>query len=304
MMSQQTVDAHLGPDTPTEGSAAEAPANPWAAMVRATLARRSALIGGIVLVLFIVMAITSLFYTPYDPIRPADAARLAPPSLDHWFGTDQLGRDIFSRVMVGSRVTILVGFGAVTLAAVVGTALGVVSAYYGGKADGLIMRLMDIVLAFPGLLFALIVAAVMGPGIISVIIAVGFAGVPNFARVARGAALAIKDDEYVLSARATGCRDARILVSHILPNIMASVMVLATLYLAISVLIAATLSFLGVGVPPPHPELGGMTSGGRDVVATAWWVSTLPGSMIMLFVLAVNLVGDGIRDALDPNLRL
>lgn len=277
---------------------------PWRELWRRTLQRRSAVLGLAVLLLFFAVAALSLVYTPYDPLHQDIELGLAPPSLAHPFGTDELGRDILSRIMAGSRITITVGFGAVAICAIAGTTLGMLAGYYRGWIDALVMRIMDILLAFPGLLFALIVAAVLRPGVMSVILAVGTAGIPNFARVARGGVLALREEEYVVAARTVGASNLRILFRHIAPNVTASVIVLATLYIAFAVLIASALSFLGVGVPPPYPEWGAMTNTGRHIIATAWWVSTFPGLMIMIFVLAVNLLGDGVRDALDPGLRL
>jgi ABC-type dipeptide/oligopeptide/nickel transport system permease subunit len=191
----------------------------------------------------------------------------------------------------------------VAISVSIGTLLGLLSGYVRGIVDTLVMRVMDVMLAFPGLIFALVLSAILGPGLISVMIAVGLAGVPTFARVTRGAVMTIAQDDYVSAARVVGSSTSRVMFRHILPNIGGSVLILGTLWLGFAVLAAASLSFLGVGVRPPTPEWGAMVNDGRNVVRVAWWVSVGPGTMIMLFVLAVNLVGDVLRDRLDPTLR-
>lgn len=260
-------------------------------------------IGIAVLVLLVAVAVFAPVVAPYDPAATSPTRALQPPSGAHLFGTDQLGRDILSRVAYGARLSMVVSIAAVSISITAGTLLGLLSGYLRGVTDNLTMRAMDILLAFPGLILALVLAAVLGPGISSVIIAVGIAGVPTFARVTRGAVMSAAAEDYVLAARSTGCSPARVMFRHVLPNVAGPIMILGTLYLAFAVLAASTLSFLGVGVRPPTAEWGAMVNEGRNVLVAGWWVGLFPASMIMLFVLAVNLVGDVLRDRLDATLR-
>ncbi|OUZ11745.1 hypothetical protein BHE97_03995 [Aeromicrobium sp. PE09-221] len=258
-----------------------------------------AFIAGLVILLLVIAAVLGPWIAPYDPAATDAAASLQGPSGAHWLGTDQLGRDIFSRILSGARLTLFVSVGAVSLAVLVGCTVGLVAGFVRGWSDAVLMRLMDILLAFPGLILAIVMAALLGPGIATVIIAVGVSGTPTFARVTRAATMRAAVEEYVLAARAVGCSRARLLLRHITPNILGPVVVLATLYLAYAVLTAAALSFLGVGVKPPAAEWGAMVNEGRDLLAVGWWVSLFPGVAIVLFVLAVNILGDRLRDVLD-----
>jgi peptide/nickel transport system permease protein len=260
-------------------------------------------IGAVILVLLVLMAVFAPVVAPYDPAATDPAAALRAPSAAHLLGTDQLGRDILSRIAYGARLSMAVSVAAVSISVVAGTVLGLVSGYLRGWTDNLVMRAMDILLAFPGLILALVLAAVLGPGIASVILAVGVGGIPTFARVTRSAVMSAAAEDYVMAARSTGCRPIRVMFRHVLPNIAGSILVLGTLYLAFAVLTASTLSFLGVGVRPPTAEWGAMVNDGRNVLTVGWWVSLFPATMIMLFVLAVNLVGDVLRDRLDATLR-
>ena len=260
-------------------------------------------LGVAVLGVLVVLALSAPWIAPYTPSATDSDVGLSAPSLAHPMGTDQLGRDILSRIVHGARLSMIVSVAAVGISMLLGTVLGVLTGYLRGPVDALVMRAMEILLAFPGLVLALVFAAVLGPGIRSVIIAVGIAGVPTFARVTRGATMSIAAEDYVLAARSLGCRPARVMCRHVLPSIVAPVMILGTLYLAFAVLTASTLSFLGVGVRPPVAEWGAMVNEGRNVLVAGWWVSLFPSLMIMLFVLSVNLVGDVLRDRLDPTLR-
>ena len=260
-------------------------------------------LGAAILILLVGLAVFAPSIASYDPAATNARVGLQSPSRAHLMGTDQLGRDILSRIAHGARLSMVVAVAAVGISMVIGTLLGLVTGYRRGLVDDLVMRLLEIQLAFPGLVLALVFAAVLGPGIRSVIVAVGIAGVPTFARVTRGAVMSVAAEDYVAAARSVGCRTGRILFRHVLPNVAGPIMILGTLYLAFAVLTAATLSFLGVGVRPPLAEWGAMVNEGRNVLVTGWWVSLFPSLMIVLFVLAVNLVGDVLRDRLDATLR-
>ena len=223
-----------------------------------------------------------------------------PPSRAHPFGTDEVGRDVLSRVIYGSRLSLSVGLISVGIGGTAGVTLGLVSGFYGGWLDDVILRIMDLLLAFPGILLALAIVAVLGPGLYNVMLAVGIAATPSFTRVTRGQTLAIRAMDYVTGARAIGCTSVRIMWRYILPNVLPSVIVLATLGLAWAILAASGLSFLGLGAQPPTPEWGAMLSFGRAYLRQAWWITTFPGLAIMVTVLGMNMLGDGLRDALDP----
>lgn len=281
-----------------------APASPWRETWRELRHLRGFLVGGTVFGTFLLMATFAGFLAPFDPAAIQVGPRLTGPSWPHLMGTDEFGRDVLTRVIFGSRLSMLVGFAAVAISVLAGTFIGLTAGYRRGILDTLLMRTMDVLLTFPGIMLALALAAVIGTGMFGVILAVGVSGVPLIARVVRGEVLKVAQQEYVLAARSTGCSTSRIIKSHILPNVAGSVIVMSTLQIAFAVLVASTLSFLGVGVQPPTPEWGGMTNAGRDVLVVAWWVSTFPGLMIVIFVLAINLIGDAVRDALDRTLRL
>ncbi len=263
-----------------------------------------AMAGGAVVVLLILVAVAAPYIAPYDPIVQDLAHSLAGPSLSHLAGTDVHGRDIFSRIVFGTRISLRIGFLGMLLGCVAGVILGLAAGYYGGWADTLIMRLLDVQLAFPGLLVAICIIAIIGPGLENVIFAVGIFSVPLFARVTRGQVLSLKEQEFILAARMMGAQDGRIMLSHLLPNAVAPILVLCTLRIATAILTAASLSFLGLGAQPPTPEWGAMLSDGRAYLAVAPHVATTPGLAILVTVLAFNLLGDGLRDALDPRLKM
>ena len=262
-----------------------------------------ALLGLFVLAVMVLAAALAPLIAPYDPLVVAPEAQLRPPSAAHWAGTDLFGRDVFSRLLFGGRVSLSVGVVAVLIASVPGTVLGLIAGYYKSWADGLIMRVMDLMLSFPGILLTLGIVALLGPGLPNVTIAVGIAGIPSYTRLVRSSVLAAKKNLYVRAARTIGCRDGRILLRHILPNVLAPIVVLTTLDVAWAILNASSLSFLGLGAQPPMPEWGAMLSEGRGYMRQAPWITIAPGLAIMLTVLSVNLLGDGLRDALDPRLR-
>jgi peptide/nickel transport system permease protein len=270
----------------------------------AGLARhRGALIGLLILAALAAMALAAPWLSARDPIRTAPREALQPPGARFALGSDQFGRDVASRVLHGARVSLLVGVISVSIAVGLGAPLGLVSGYYGGRLDALIMRVMDVMLAFPGILLALAIVSVLSPGLGNVMIAVGLSAVPGYARLVRATVLSAREHLYVEAARALGGRDGGILVRDILPNVVAPLIVTATLGLGGAILSAAALSFLGLGSQPPQPEWGRMLSEGRDYLREAWWISTFPGLGILLTVLAMNLVGDGLRDVLDPRLK-
>jgi ABC-type dipeptide/oligopeptide/nickel transport system permease subunit len=261
------------------------------------------MVGLVVLGLLALMAVTAPWVSPRDPIRTAPRTALQPPGGAYWLGSDQLGRDVASRVLHGGRISLTVGAIAVTIAVAVGAPIGLIAGFYGGRLDMLIMRVMDVLLAFPGILLALAIVSVLTPGLTNVMIAVGLSAVPTYARLVRGSVLAARENLYVEAARALGIRDPSILARHILPNVVAPLVVTATLGLGTAILAAAALSFIGLGSQPPQPEWGRMLSEGRDYLREAWWISTFPGLGIMLTVLGMNLLGDGLRDVLDPRLK-
>lgn len=261
--------------------------------------RPAAVIGGVIILVFVLVAVFAPLVAPADPNEISNNRRAA-PSLDHWFGTDELGRDVLSRVIFGAQVSLRVGLVSIAIALVGGTIMGVVAALFGGWVDGVIMRLTDIMLAFPGILLAIAIVAILGPSIFNVMIAVGIEAIPVYARTARASTLTVKELEYVVGARALGAGQVRIIGRHIMPNIAGPLIVLATVGVAGSILAAAGLSYLGLGAQAPTAEWGAMLSSARTYLRDSWWMATFPGLAIMLVVLALNLFGDGLRDILDP----
>jgi peptide/nickel transport system permease protein len=265
------------------------------------LRHKSAVLGLSILVVLAAVALLAPILAPYDPIQISRDVMQA-PSREHLMGTDNLGRDVFSRVVYGARISLQMGFIAVAIAASLGTLIGVIAGTYGGMIDGFFMRLIDALMALPGILLALTVAATLGPGLYNAMIAVGVAWIPSFARIVRSSVLQIKETTYVEAARASGASDLRIILRHILPNTLAAIMVLASLGVATAILVGAALSFLGVGASPPTAEWGIMLSDGRPYMRSAWWIMAFPGLAITVTVLGANLVGDGLRDVLDPRM--
>jgi len=265
---------------------------------------RGALLGLVILAALALMALAAPWLSPRDPIKTSPREALQAPGPRFLLGSDQFGRDVASRALHGARISLTVGLIAVAIAVALGTPVGLLSGYYGGRVDGFVMRVVDVLLAFPGILLALAIVSVLSPGLNNVMIAVGLAAVPNYARLVRASVLTAREQLYVEAARALGSRDLGIVARYILPNVVAPLIVTATLGLGTAILSAAALSFLGLGSQPPQPEWGRMLSEGRDYLREAWWISTVPGVGIMLTVLAMNLVGDGLRDVLDPRLKI
>jgi peptide/nickel transport system permease protein len=263
----------------------------------------SAMIGLVLLSTIVVLAFLAPVLSPHSPLKQDVLVALQAPTRSHPFGTDPFGRDILARVLFGGRLSLTFGLLVVLIAMLAGVPLGIIAAYFGGWTDEIISRMIDILLAFPGFLLALVIVAVLGPSLPNAMLAVAVASIPAFTRVVRGSVLSEGSREYVLAARALGCGDARIMVRHLLPNIVGPVLVLATLRVGAAILTTTSLSFLGLGAQPPTPEWGEMLSGARPFIRQAWWLTVFPGSAIALTVLAVNLLGDGFRDILDPKVR-
>lgn len=275
----------------------------WKSTVRSFVSNKGALIGLVVLVILVLAALSAPLITRYDPIKINPPAQLEPPSRTHWMGTDGFGRDLFTRVVYGTRVSLPVGLIAVAISAIGGTFFGLIAGYYGKFIDGLIMRLIDIMLAFPGILLALVVVAVLGPNLRNVMIAVGIGGIPGYCRLIRSSVLSARELEYVEAARVIGAPTRSIMFRHILPNVIGPTIIYSTLSVGYAILAAAGLSFLGLGAQPPTAEWGSMLANGRQFLQSDPWVTTAPGIAILITVLAVNLFGDGLRDVLDPRLR-
>nr|WP_245628047.1 ABC transporter permease subunit [Shouchella shacheensis] len=259
-----------------------------------------AFFAGIFIIALILVAIFAPYLAPYDPYEPDYANILAGPSADHLAGTDEYGRDIFSRLIEGSRISLSVGFISVFAGGVVGTILGLLSGYFGGWLDRLIMRTSDIMFAFPDLLLAIAIVAILGPGLTNIVIALSVFSVPNFARLVRGATLEGKEAEYVEAAQSMGASNSRIIFKHVFPSSIGSLLVFCSMRVGNAILAAATLSFLGLGASPETPDWGAMLSMGRDYLGSASHVVLFPGLVLFLTVLAFNLIGDGLRDVLDP----
>jgi peptide/nickel transport system permease protein len=263
----------------------------------------SFVVGAVIVTAIIAAAIFAPFFAPSSPIEQSFRDQLLQPSRAHFFGTDEFGRDIFSRVVYGARIALVVGVVADGISALLGIVLGVVSGYFGQRVDAVLMRTVDVLLAFPYLLLAMIVVAILGPSLINAMIAIGIVYTPQFARIVRGVVLQIKEEDFVEAARAVGAGPLQILGRHILPNILSPIIVMATLTVGFMIVETAGLSFLGLGASPPTPEWGSMLATGRSFMLTAPWIATFPGVAILVTVIGFNLIGDGLRDLLDPRLR-
>lgn len=277
----------------------------WVEVWRRLKRNKMAILGLIILIVLVLLAIFADVIANYDNvvIKQNLAHRLQGPSAAHWLGTDEFGRDIFARLVHGTRVSLQVGIVAVGISIVIGGILGAVAGYYGGKLDNTIMRIMDIFLAVPSILLAIAIVSALGPSIINLMLAISISSVPSYARIVRASVLSIRDQEFIEAAKAIGASNTRIIFRHIIPNSLAPVIVQATLGVASAILSTAGLSFIGLGIQPPAPEWGSMLSGGRQYLRYAWWVTTFPGVAIMITILSLNLLGDGLRDALDPRLK-
>lgn len=277
--------------------------SPWKIAWRTYKKSKTALFGTCIVMFFILLAIFAPFIAPYGINDQDLSLRLLPPSKDYWFGTDDFGRDIFSRIIYGARISLVVGFSSVVASAIVGSILGIIAGYYGRWIDTIISRLFDIMLAFPSILLAIAIVAILGPSLQNALIAIAIINVPNFGRLIRSKVLSVKEEEYILAARAIGMSDFRILLRHILPNSYSPIVVQGTLAVATAIIEAAALGFLGLGAQPPNPEWGKMLSDAKNYLMNAPWTMFFPGISIMLTVLGFNLMGDGLRDALDPKMK-
>jgi len=270
---------------------------------RQFIRNRAAVTGLAIILVFSLMAMLGPLVAPYDPAVISLSDRLDGPTASHWLGTDELGRDVLSRIIIGARITLVITTGAVGLALIAGTALGLVAGFYGGAVDNVISRLIDVLMAMPGFLMAIAIIAALGTGTSNVILAVGIYSIPVFARVARGSTIAAREQEYILAARALGAKNGYIIVRHIFPNVVSPLIVQVTLRLATAILSASGLSFLGLGPQPPTPEWGAMLSTAREFINSAPLLAVFPGLAILLVTVSFNLMGDGLRDALDPRLK-
>ncbi|HUT16425.1 MAG TPA: nickel transporter permease [Anaerolineae bacterium] len=281
-----------------------APRSLFADAMRRLFRNKLAIAGMVIMGVFLLTATFAPLLAPYDPIKQELIMRRRPPSQEHWFGRDDLGRDILSRIVFGARLSLQVGVLSVGFAIVIGALVGASTGFLGGWVDNIVMRLMDIMLAFPSLLLAIAIVSILGPGLINMLYAIGIVSIPAYARIARASVLAVKEQDYVLAARAIGVPPARLLFRNILPNCLTPLIVQGTLGIGTAILDAAGLSFLGLGAQPPKPEWGAMLGQGRYSMFTAPHIVIYPGVAIMLTVLGFNLFGDGLRDALDPKLKV
>lgn len=272
-------------------------------VVRRLLRKPMAIAGSALLLLMVCSAVFASVLAPFAPDEQGAGDPFSPPSARNLFGTDNFGRDVFSRVVFGGRISLQIGLIAVAIGGSAGLILGCLAGFLSGWTDEVVMRFIDIMLAFPGILLAIAVVVVLGPSLYNLMIAVGVGAIPTFSRVVRASVLDTKERDYIQAARAIGVSDFKIVARHILPNIMAPFIVLATLDVATAILSGTALSYLGMGAKPPTPEWGLMLADGKDFIRNAWWVGTFPGLAITITVIGINLLGDGLRDALDPRLR-
>lgn len=275
----------------------------WSNVFKRLKKSKTSMVGLFIVALLLFFAIFAPFVSPHDPIVGQLAERQTAPSMEHFFGTDSQGRDVFSRILYGAKISVQIGLISVGIALLFGTTMGVVAGYYGGAIDVIVMRIVDIMLAFPTILLALAIVTVLGPSLTNAMIAVGIVNVPRFARIVRSSVLSVKENEYIEAAVSIGCTDFQIITKHVLPNCLAPILVQATLTIGTAILEAAGLSFLGLGAQPPKPEWGAMLADSRGYMRQAPWSVMFPGLAIMFTVLGFNLLGDGLRDALDPRLK-
>ncbi len=285
------------------GAAPERPSGFGWRLVQVFGANKTSWVGLVLLLLIAVMALVAPWIAGYDPLDQNIIDKLAPPSSEHWFGTDEFGRDVFARLVWGARISLLVSVAAISIALTVGGTIGLVSGYIGGRFDMLTMQAMDVLLSFPALILGLIIVALIGPSLSNLIIAIALTAIAPFARIARAPTLTIKERQFVEAGRALGFGHGRIVFVHILPNVLPEIFVMASLWMATAVRVEASLSFIGLGVKPPTPTWGGMIRDGFENILDAPWLSIYPGLAILTLIFALNMLGDGLRDATDPKLR-
>jgi len=264
---------------------------------------KTALIGGIIALLIFIVAIFAPWLSPLDPLEQDPFSRLMGPSYKHWLGTDDFGRDVLSRIIWGSRISLLIGTLSVFLGMILGTGMGMIAGYYRGRAESFIMRSTDVMMCFPDLILAIAVTAALGASLMNLVITIGIVMAPRFARLSHGIILSIKENEYVLAAKAVGAKGPRIILQHIFPNIFGELLVAGTLWIGEAIRLEANLAFIGLGVQPPTPTWGNMTREGIEVLINAPWISIYSGLSILITILSFNMLGDGIRDITDPKLR-
>jgi peptide/nickel transport system permease protein len=299
-----TADAPPAAARPTVLNTPSTTIAPPPSLARRFVRHRGAVVGLGILATIVIVAIVGPRLAPFNPYLSNPEAQLLPPQAGHIFGTDDLGRDVAMRMLHGAFLSLQMGFFAVSLAVVLGLLLGLPAGYYGGWTDMLVMRAMDVMLAFPSILLALSIVSVLGPSLNNAMIAVGISVVPVYVRLVRASALQTRDLLFVEAARVIGVGHASIMVRHLLPNVLAPLVVVATLGVATAIIVGASLSFLGLGAQPPTPEWGAMLNDGRGFIRTGWWLTVFPGLAIMITVLSINLIGDGLRDMLDPRMRV
>ncbi|WP_424986913.1 ABC transporter permease [Microbulbifer sp. S227A] len=272
-------------------------------LLRAFNTNKTSWIGLGLFLLVALIALLAPWIAPYDPLDQNVLNRLKPPSAAHWFGTDYYGRDTLSRIMWGARISLTIGIMAIGAALVIGSVIGLVAGYVGGRTDIIIMQTMDVLLAFPSLILGLIVVAMLGPSVANLVIAIALTSIPPFARIARAPTIAVKNREFIEAGRALGYSDTRLMFGHILPNIAPEILVMGSLWLATAIRVEASLAFVGLGVSPPTATWGGMIREGFENILDSFWLALFPSIVILIVVFALNLLGDGLRDALDPRLR-
>jgi len=273
-------------------------------LLRAFSSNKLSWLGAVIFLLVVLMAVFAPLLTAHDPLEQNILHRLKGPTAEFWMGTDAYGRDIYSRLLYGARISLIIGVVAIASAMVIGSAIGILAGYYGGKVDVVIMQAMDMLLSFPSLILGLMVVAMLGPSMTNLIVAISLTAIPPFARISRAPTIVVKERDFIEACRALGYSDLRIMVLHVLPNVMSEILVMGSLWLATAIRVEASLSFIGLGVKPPTPTWGGMIREGFENILDNVWLSVFPGLAILLVVFSLNLLGDGLRDAIDPKTRV